>query len=259
MTFNAINVCKGTFKDTCLNAVATKYTQSGDQHVFVNTGVYLFRDEAIKFLESHFASTIEPRAKQWQQPWGIDWGREPMIGKLTGLRHPTMDNMVSAESKASQILNYVCGLYRALQSLRADDDARLASSITLEYKCPEGGDTNCDCDSCDIRREDHRIERYRRNEWLMNELATNRHLENVLSGAIRSSTPIRKVENGVVVKTYEISAAAMRCLQPDIEEKRWNMRVDEAALRRLQKEKEDLERQRFEDAVQKRMQELKRM
>lgn len=116
---------------------------------------------------------------------------------------------------------------------------------------------NCDCDSCDIRREDRKIERYRRNEWLMNELASNRYLENVLSGAIRSSTPIRKVENGVVAKTYEISPTIMKCLQPDIEEKRWKNRVDQVARQRLQKEKEDLERQRFEDAVQKRMQELK--
>lgn len=55
---------------------------------------------------------------------------------------------------------------------------------------------------------------------------------------------------GTYEKEYTISAFAMQCLQPDIDQRKWDIRVDAEAKRRLETE-------RFETAVQKRMQELK--
>jgi hypothetical protein len=256
------------FKDTCLGAIATKYTRSEDEYVFMNTGVYLFRDEALKFMESHFASTIEPRAKRWKQPWGIDWGNEPMIGRLTGARHPMMDNMVSAESKASQILNYIAGLQRALQSMRSEDDERMALSLELsKYGVHIHDSPHIPIPTIeslkktleDSKKADEEIEAYRTDEWLMNELARQNSpfVRQTRDGSCRVdklSTP-----TGTVEKQYTISATAMRRLQPDIEEKRWNNRVDAEAKARIEQEIRRKEAERFEAAVQLRLRELKNM
>jgi hypothetical protein len=262
------------FKDTCLESLASKYTAKGESD-FLKSGVGYFRHEAINVLESHYAETIKRRtsAIQWQQPSGIDWSREPLIGKVTEIRAPVIHTMTEQLTVASQILSYVGQLHRAIQKLhdeyceRDTLSSELATYGVYSNPFPQYRDSQTLEELRkmleDAKRSDSEIVVVRNNEWAMDRLADGEHAWRRDHNYVTNDGTVylRRVQDGTVVETVKVSPILMRRLALDIQERKMKKKIDLEARKRIAQEKAQAKKReeeiQFEEAVRRRMMELR--
>ena len=231
------------FIGTCLEDIAMKYQNTMNRNNAIN-----FNTECInKLKELYGDSYVKEIQKGLNFTFNTIWSEETFIWKMVYNVNDILQPIQQQEKKDNIIIELVnqlqkYGLYKNFDLNRVKKDNIMKNYDTEKLKKELEENQNAEKDA----------EKILKDEYVMKELVSN---SNHIGYIVNRTNPDKAY-------SVNVTLAAKKILQPEIDHRIMERKIDAEARRRIYEQeklqKELQEKQKFEDAVHKRINELRK-